>query len=1806
MKRNKGFTLIELLGVITLLGVIALVVFPLLLKQINNARSGIKDANDVLLIDAAKDYVSSHENQYIAEEGNNYCISMETLINENYFNPKLKDSENKELDLNRVIEISYKKNKFNYKIVENKKCQNITNVELTDYPQVEDNNPGIICGDGFEDEYATTEVCYIKSIEDLIAFSTMVNNSKNFENKTVILENNISFKSTSSYATVDQVEVQNMIDQNTKGNGFTPIGISSNLAFKGTFDGNDKQIGNIFVSNTTQNYEGLFGYLNNATIKDLNLDTPIIRGNNNIGTLVGYANNTNITNINVSKGYVYGNENIGGIIGNNYGNLTSSTFNGEIDGNKNIGLAVGYNYKKAENLIVKGNVTGSSNVGGIVGYTNANPGSVKGIILEGKIKSINGTSYRTLGNGTCNSCMTIATENVITNGVIPTANLGITNSNGYSVNSNLLRDINSYERVMDTYIGGDNDNDGYYYDYDENENIVLVKTEDKPIEFTLEGEGTEDNPYKIKTPQELAQVSQKPSSNYILIANIDYQDAIFYMLSSPQNNFTGTFDGNSYTISNINAKGSKELGLFGQSSGTIKNITLDQTNFNSMATTGILVGENNGYIENINVRNSEAKAEEQETGIIAYSKSGEIKEINANNINVSTTGKYAGGIAGYTTNTTIKAVNAESINVKTDGNNAGGIAGYNDGVISSVIIKNANVQGDENVGVVIGYNQNNLISAIASGNATANNDIGAITGYGNNINRGVFLGGTLTCSSSCYYGGNVSSDDKTNIILASNTKLNNNNRTYSGNTNNKNGLFVNPRWLNDINVYEQAIDTRIGGDNDNDGYYYDYDQYNNIVIVKTIEKPITQSLLGSGTSDDPYQIYSEQDLYQVSLNPTAHYRLENDINITSTKQYMLGSYENRFQGTFDGNKKTISGFNISGSKYPGLFGYASNATIKDLTIKDFNVNGSLNVGALTGLSGSGTNIKGINTQNINVNGYDSIGIIAGYNNGNITSVVVDGNVAGDEFEKQYMGLIAGYVNNGSIEGIAKGNVNGTNQSGGIVGYKNSSVTVNAVYLEGNVNGSNRMIGGLSGNNVSLLATNKTTLNGSEPTNNNEIDAANGYEIPDTYTDDINTYESAVDTIIGGDNNNDGYYLDYDVNGNIKYIKVEDKPIDFTLQGSGTEEDPYLVNNEAELIQISFNKEAYYKLVNDINLENTHSYMLGSRLNVFNGNLDGNNKTIKGFNIKGSREVGLFGSLAGTVKNLNIEDFNITGVYRIGSIAGYSNNSEIRNVKGKNLTMTGTYNSVGGLIGTTSELKAETEKKQSYNIQLSNINVTGYNNVGGIIGYNDMYNIVNNAIIDGNVTGNNYVGLISGMNLGETILTNIVVSGNVVGVSNVGGLIGRVTGNQNIGSIFKDGSVIATSGNSYRTIGSVGNSLNNTRMIANSNILVNSAKKTSNILGDQNGADVTSEQLLDINTYEMVMDTYIGGDNDGDGQYYDYDINGNIVLTPVQEETPLDGSGTSEDPYLIRNVEDYKKSTKDPSKYYKLEQNINFENTKFYQMGSDQNKFTGTLDGNNKTISNINHKACNNSGIIGYNSGTIKNLNINNYTVDSQKSAGVVTGYNTGTIANINIDTAQITSKSYTGGITGSNTGTIKGITINDLTIAATTNTGGIVGHNTGTINTAIVNADVTGTQYVGIAVGYAEQNSTTKEVVVDGNVYGSSYSAGVVGYNYRATTYGVFRSGSVTGTGSYINRAFGAHNSTTPSIIVKDDITVNAKVPTSNIANVNQSNGLPKTEAELKTQEPYETLLFNFTVTDPTINEYIWYFENEELKFKQN
>jgi len=120
--KKKGFTLIELLAVIIILSILSLIVFPLLLKQVNKSKEEIEKVNEVLILDAAKDYVFDNENSFKKINGNSYCISIENLIKGNYLNPNIKDSNNNRIDLNKMIEINYNENKFTYKITNKNTC----------------------------------------------------------------------------------------------------------------------------------------------------------------------------------------------------------------------------------------------------------------------------------------------------------------------------------------------------------------------------------------------------------------------------------------------------------------------------------------------------------------------------------------------------------------------------------------------------------------------------------------------------------------------------------------------------------------------------------------------------------------------------------------------------------------------------------------------------------------------------------------------------------------------------------------------------------------------------------------------------------------------------------------------------------------------------------------------------------------------------------------------------------------------------------------------------------------------------------------------------------------------------------------------------------------------------------------------------------------------------------------------------------------------------------------------------------------------------------------------------------------------------------------------------------------------------------------------------------------------------------------------------------------------------------------------------------------------------------------------------
>jgi hypothetical protein len=67
----------------------------------------------------------------------------------------------------------------------------------------------------------------------------------------------------------------------------------------GTFDGQDKTISNLNIDATAQiggNYStGIFGWLNAATVKNINVNVASVKGNHNVGVIAGYLETSGCT-----------------------------------------------------------------------------------------------------------------------------------------------------------------------------------------------------------------------------------------------------------------------------------------------------------------------------------------------------------------------------------------------------------------------------------------------------------------------------------------------------------------------------------------------------------------------------------------------------------------------------------------------------------------------------------------------------------------------------------------------------------------------------------------------------------------------------------------------------------------------------------------------------------------------------------------------------------------------------------------------------------------------------------------------------------------------------------------------------------------------------------------------------------------------------------------------------------------------------------------------------------------------------------------------------------------------------------------------------------------------------------------------------------------------------------------------------------------------------------------------------------------------------------------------------------------------
>lgn len=255
------------------------------------------------------------------------------------------------------------------------------------------------------------------------------------------------------------------------------------------------------------------------------------------------------------------------------------------------------------------------------------------------------------------------------------------------------------------------------------------------------------------------------------------------------------------------------------------------------------------------------------------------------------------------------------------------------------------------------------------------------------------------------------------------------------------------------------------------------------------------TLTGTGTADEPYQIFDIDDLkaFRDKVNggeSSACGKLMTDIVLNpgtfdeegvytpasdeSAEQWIsIGSGDVSYGGTFDGDNHTISGLYIDSTDgYQGFFGSTnSSAVIKNVGIIGSFISGGNYIGGIAATTNESSVINcyysGI------VRGNETVGGIAGYNSGSINSCHNDGTVSGSQYIGGIVGYSMGSLGDSDTEDYKlsyisncyhKGTVSGDNSVGGAIGLNSLYSIVENTYHIGNVSATAGFAGGVVGVN----------------------------------------------------------------------------------------------------------------------------------------------------------------------------------------------------------------------------------------------------------------------------------------------------------------------------------------------------------------------------------------------------------------------------------------------------------------------------------------------------------------------------------------------------------------------------------------------------------------------------------------------------------------------------------------------------------------------------------------------------------------------
>jgi len=576
----------------------------------------------------------------------------------------------------------------------------------------------------------------------------------------------------------------------------------------------------------------------------------------------------------------------------------------------------------------------------------------------------------------------------------------------------------------------------------------ILQTSALSVEFSG-GTGEPNDPYQIGTASDLILLGESPehyNKHFILTANIDldpnlpggkvFDSAVI----APDANMVDWFFEGTPFFSVFNGNGNKILNFSCTSTGK-DNVGL----FGSVYLTA------------------------------------EIKDLGLINHNVDAgTGNHVGSLVGFNRGT-ITNCYAQDVSVSGDCV-VGGLVGRNFGTLSACYTQGGTVSGNDTVGGLLGYNGDKIVNCYSTSDVEGNKDVGGLVGHNG-------LGEKITSTiTNCYATGSVAGNENVGGLSGFNSQVIF--RSFwdietSGQTTSAGGLGKTTAEMQMASTYNSWSACS------NEGIWT-IDEGNDYPRLWWENKPgqpieptqLSDLLTGSGTQDDPFLIYTAEEMNTIGLFPCdwdKYFKLMADIDLkayTGTTFNIIGCINDGcnytpFTGIFDGCGHTISNFNYRSTEINaiGLFGYVNdpNAEIKNLGLIDPNVNlegGIIGyvVGSLVGelRSGNLTNCYAEGGRVSNDTYY--AGGLVGLNNGVITNCYSTNSVSGND-------AVGGLVgSNGDINmksdfsdvifnSYSTGSVSGNDAVGGLVGANNGTIT--SCYSTGSVSGHDN-IGGLVG------------------------------------------------------------------------------------------------------------------------------------------------------------------------------------------------------------------------------------------------------------------------------------------------------------------------------------------------------------------------------------------------------------------------------------------------------------------------------------------------------------------------------------------------------------------------------------------------------------------------------------------------------------------------------------------------------------------------------------------------------------------------